>query len=86
MILYLTFYFFDHNSNLVLAGESGLSSSLQINSGPIYRYENRAVPIPDLPIEWEARVDPEDGGIVFIHTPTGTKQRAVPPGYADLKC
>eukprot|EP01038_Epipyxis_sp_PR26KG_P005139 gene5139-7156_t len=44
---------------------------------------NRLVQIEGLPIDWEARVNPQHGTVYFIHIPSGNTQEFVPPGYAD---
>jgi hypothetical protein len=48
------------------------------------RYTPRLVIIEGLAPEWEATVSPRSGRVAFTHTPTGTRQYEVPPGFADL--
>jgi hypothetical protein len=49
------------------------------------RYQEKIIPIEGLDPMWNAMVDPFEGHIVFCHKLTGSRQKSVPKGFADLE-
>lgn len=65
-------------SSALFANENGLKLPQQRK-----KWQPKVLKIEGLPLGWIAKVNPNDGQVIFVNTTTGTAQRHVPAGFAD---